>query len=163
MRRRDSWKVAAAAGLLVLGGIGAGRLLAGDRLEASSASAPTPTQAAKDASIQWRASYAAAQAEARKTGRPLLVEFYADWCPPCHLMEKTTFRDRQVIETTRKLVPVRVDVDAYEKLAGEYGISSIPQAYVVAPSGKILARAEGYQDAKQFTAFMQEGLKKGGR
>src|SRR5690606_191277 len=38
-------------------------------------------------SIGWRTDFDAALVEAARTNRPLLVDFTADWCPPCHVMK----------------------------------------------------------------------------
>src|SRR5512143_4374235 len=58
--------------------------------------------------MRWRAPDAALE-EARATGRPLLYDFTADWCPPCRLMNEQLFDDRAVAaDLDKRFVPVRV-------------------------------------------------------
>ncbi|SIS18150.1 thioredoxin family protein [Natronorubrum thiooxidans] len=52
----------------------------------------------------------------------VLVDFYADWCGPCQLMEGTV---EAVAETVDAPV-VKVDVDAFPHVAARFDVSSIP-------------------------------------
>ncbi len=58
---------------------------------------------------------------------PVLVDFYADWCPPCRI--QAPILDDFARETPHVLV-VKVDVDQSPNLAANYGISSIPNLKV---------------------------------
>ena len=43
--------------------------------------------------VNWQPSYWAAQKEARRSGKPLFIDFYTDWCGPCKYLDETTYRD----------------------------------------------------------------------
>lgn len=119
-------------------------------------------EAAKGSAIRWRSSYARARAEAKKTRKPVLLEFYADWCGPCKMMEGSTFKNAGVAAETRKMVPVRVNVDHAQGLARQFGVSGIPQSYVLSPRGTVLAGATGYMDADEYRKFLRSGMAKAG-
>jgi thioredoxin 2 len=55
---------------------------------------------------------------------PVLVDFYADWCGPCHVMAPTLddFARRQM----GRVLVLKLDTDAHPAIAGRYGISGIP-------------------------------------
>jgi thioredoxin 2 len=55
---------------------------------------------------------------------PVLVDFYADWCGPCHMMAPTLddFARRQM----GRVLVLKLDTDAHPAVAGRYGISGIP-------------------------------------
>jgi thioredoxin 1 len=52
----------------------------------------------------------------------LLVDFYADWCGPCQMMEPTL----EALAAESDLTVAKVDVDANQDLAGQYNVRGIP-------------------------------------
>lgn len=118
---------------------------------ATAAPSPEPT-------IRWEKTYTSAVSQAKKTRKPLLIEFYADWCGPCKKMESTTLKNREVLKVVRRFVAVRVNLDKARDLARRFNVTSIPHALIMWPNGKIVREAVGYQEAPDFRLFLLQGL-----
>lgn len=73
--------------------------------------------------------------EVLHSGVPVLVDFYADWCPPCHQMVPVL--DQVAADVGSRAKIVKVDTDADPTLAAAYGVSSIPSLYLI-QDGKIV-------------------------
>lgn len=80
--------------------------------------------------IPWMPFSEAKLAEASSAGKPVMIDFTADWCVPCHELDHRTFSDPGVIELAGRFVPLRVDmtrVGEREKLILEkYEIKGVP-------------------------------------
>jgi thioredoxin 2 len=59
---------------------------------------------------------------------PVLVDFYADWCGPCHMMAPTL--DDFAKQRAGGALVLKLDTDANPKIAGRYGIRGIPTLIV---------------------------------
>ena len=64
------------------------------------------------------------QSEVVKSSQPVVVDFYADWCGPCKMIEPTVHKLAD--EYQGKVKFVKVDTDANQELAMQFGIMSIP-------------------------------------
>jgi len=105
--------------------------------------------------IPWRDDFAVAQAEAKQTGKPMLLYFTADWCGPCQSMKRTTWADANVDQALQQYVPTRIDIDRNAELAMEYRIESIPQMLVIGEDGAISKRfSKGAVNAADFLEWL---------
>jgi len=74
------------------------------------------------------------QEEVVKSGIPVVVDFYADWCGPCKMIEPVIHQLSKEYEGKVKFV--KVDTDANQELAAQFGIMSIPTVMFFA-KGKV--------------------------
>ncbi len=91
----------------------------------------------------WRADYATALAESQASGKPILVDFTADWCPPCRVMEREVWPDERVRQALNEhTVPLQLDIDddANSRLADSRRVGSIPTVLLLDSNGKEVAR-----------------------
>jgi len=92
---------------------------------------------ARTPEIPWLHDERAALEQARATGKPLLVDFFAEWCVACKELDVHTFSDPAVKEqVVENFVPLKVDAtdetDEVTRLETKYGVPGLPTVLMMA-------------------------------
>ena len=80
----------------------------------------------------------------------VLADFYADWCGPCQMLEPIV----ETIAAETEATVVKVDVDANQQLAAEYGVRGVPTLVLFA-DGEPAERLVGMQDEAQLRSVIE--------
>ncbi|HEY3214900.1 MAG TPA: cytochrome c biogenesis protein CcdA, partial [Candidatus Eisenbacteria bacterium] len=95
-------------------------------------------------------------------GRPAMLDFSADWCLPCHELERATFSDPRVVDRARAFHVYKVDLTRYDspesdRWRRQYGIRSVPTVIFLAPDGREVrgTRVEGFLPPELFLERMR--------
>jgi len=93
--------------------------------------------------------------EVLKSNVPVLVDFYADWCGPCHAIAPTI--EALSSEFEGKIKFVKVDVDANQEVASRYEIMSIP-TIMLFENGKVEDSIVGAYPATVYKQHIEQAL-----
>lgn len=115
------------------------------------------------AGIRWEPLTPASLDEAIASGRPAVVEFYAEWCLPCVEMERTTFTDPDVLRDAARFSMLQADVTESspenDLLLEEFGVLGVPTIIVYDGAGREVDRVVGFVDARDFRALLRRARK----
>lgn len=124
-----------------------------------------PGFAGNNSGMHWKLESGAAWKEARDTAHPILVEVWADWCPPCRQMEREVWSDASVTEAANRFVQISIDVSRRDEghiggvtlgSHGLYTVNAVPTVLLLDPWGEILASTEGFVYPKDMGAMLAQ-------
>jgi thiol:disulfide interchange protein DsbD len=163
---RRKWIPRAAGTIAALYGVA---LLAGAALGGSDPLAPIPQLSGRHVELPFKtiksvADLEAEVAAARAAGRPVMLDFYADWCVSCKEMEKYTFPEPAVRAAIGNAVLLRADVTANDAedqaLLKHFGIFGPPTIAFYGADGteRRNFRVVGYMKAAEFAPLAARAM-----
>lgn len=110
--------------------------------------------------VLWQFDPEAAFIEARSSGRPVLLYFTADWCPPCHDLKAHVFTQPGFIEQSKLFVPVYLDGDQPEAQmwVEKLGVLGYPTMVVLDSSETEIVRVSGGMNLAAYEDVLETAL-----
>lgn len=105
-------------------------------------------------SIAFRTEFEAAEAEAKRTGKTLFIDFETVWCGPCKTMEEWVYTADSVVLEAENLVSVKVDGDDFPEIVKRFDVVAYPTMIKMNPDGEVVGKLVGYQGVEAMTAFL---------
>ena len=115
--------------------------------------------------IQWVSNLDSALTIASNSNKILMIDFMAEWCPPCQKMDKETFINVNIIKKSNEFIPVRIDIEKQQDVANEYngnarkyGGIGIPNILFMDKEKKVIHQIVGFHDVEKLTEVMDSIL-----
>ena len=117
--------------------------------------------------IKWGNNLHSAFTTASTSDKLIMIDFMAEWCPPCKKMNKETFSNIDIINKSNEFIPIRIDVDKQKDIAEEYngnarkyGGIGIPNILFLDKENNIIHQIVGFHNVDQLMGVMDSVLMK---
>jgi len=119
--------------------------------------------------VSWIAADMAATA-ARAGSRPILYDFTAAWCAPCHILDREGWNDREIAAlVNERFVAARIvdrqkeegkNTPAIAELQRRYGVEGFPTLVVASADGREIGKFTGWRGREALAMFLRESRAK---
>lgn len=112
------------------------------------------------ADVNWSADFAAAQDEAKKVNKPLMVLITSEQCRWCRKFEATTLQNDEIVgRINTRFVSVHVtrDKSVYPQ---HLSAKMVPMSYFLDGDGKVIYKIPGYWGVEDYNSVLDDALRK---
>jgi thiol:disulfide interchange protein DsbD len=115
--------------------------------------------------VVWDSDLEASLTASAGSGKPVIIDFTADWCAACKELEHFTYTDPAVIQCSADFEPVMLDMtatnDANAALQKRYAVKGLPAVFFICPGGEVLndLTLQGFEPADRFLLKMNAALR----
>ncbi|MBU1043477.1 MAG: thioredoxin family protein [Candidatus Omnitrophica bacterium] len=95
---------------------------------------------------------------AKTENKPILIDFYTEWCGWCKKLDKDTYANLEVQEGLKQFVCVKIDAEKNKDLAKQYKINGFPSTAFLKSSGQLIEVVPGYLPPKDFLKLLDRML-----
>lgn len=107
------------------------------------------------AQIFWLADMKQSQSVAKEMDKLILMDFWADWCGPCKIMDKELWHLPEMQKLSASFVGLKVNIDFDIRTAMDYNIKAIPKMVLTTFTGETIWEATGYRDAESYLSILR--------
>ena len=104
--------------------------------------------------VRFERSFDEAMKKARNQHKPVMIDFWAEWCGWCHRLDKTTYVDPTVVKLlAQDFVATKIDTEGSPgeaRVAERFDVTSLPTILFVTPGGHQVLRVNGFQGPGKF-------------
>ena len=114
--------------------------------------------------IIWEKSVEKGMMEAKKTGKPVMMDFYTEWWGWCKRLDADTFTDEKIVALSKNFVNLKVnpedtDHPENEEARIKYGIDGYPVVAFLTAEGDLIRLNHGYSPPEEFFGVMESIFK----
>lgn len=114
----------------------------------------------KPARVVWLQSLDEALTRAKETKKPIMIDFYAEWCGWCKKLDKEVYAEARIIALSADFFCVKIDAEKNAEIASRFGVRGYPTIVFLNPAGKEVAKIIGYRPVSDFLKSMLEARDK---
>jgi thioredoxin:protein disulfide reductase len=115
--------------------------------------------------IRWFPYSEAMLDQASREGKPVFIDFYADWCVPCKELDTQTFADPEIIDRSKEFIMLKLDLTSTadpqsEALREKYLVKGVPTLVFLKSDGREITdfRGTGFELKEVFLKKMKRTL-----
>jgi len=92
----------------------------------------------------------------RENNKPILVDFFAEWCPPCKML--SPILEKLDKEYKEKIIFAKINVDVSPQTAQKFSIDSIP-VVILFKKGELVGTFVGLSSEEEIKTWLEDSLK----
>lgn len=99
---------------------------------------------------KWYDDFAAAKLECKNSGKLMVIDFWAEWCKPCKVMDEKLWNNPDVKIQYQNFVGAKINVDVDKTTPEKFAVTGIPKVVVTLPDGEVLWEKSGFYVAEEY-------------